>query len=32
LTINISFIYTNLYNTIDDNITFVFGLWNFDVL
>jgi phage baseplate assembly protein W len=26
LTINISFIYTNLYNTIDDNITFVFGL------
>jgi hypothetical protein len=26
LTINISFIYTNLYNTIDDNITFVFGV------
>lgn len=26
LTINISFIYTNLYNTVDDNIVFVFGL------
>ena len=25
LTINISFIYTNLYNTVDDNISFVFG-------
>lgn len=26
LTINISFIYTNLYNTVDDNIVFVFGI------
>ena len=26
LTINISFIYTNLYNTVDDNISFVFGI------
>ena len=26
LTINISFIYTNLYNTVDDNIAFVFGI------
>jgi phage baseplate assembly protein W len=26
LTINISFIYTNLYNTLDDNISFVFGI------
>ena len=26
LTINISFIYTNLYNTVDDNISFVFGV------
>jgi phage baseplate assembly protein W len=25
LAINISFIYTNLYNTVDDNIAFVFG-------
>ena len=25
LSINISFIYTNLYNTIEDNISFVFG-------
>jgi len=26
LAINISFIYTNLYNTVDDNISFVFGI------